>query len=135
MVDSISYKLRRQKTEIEEMMDDVRDNDQKMFWTGISYVLIADDKKSLDSAVSSVNLVFEHAGFQSDTYVMRQREGLNTVLPIGVRQVDRMRGLLTLSAGAFLPFFAKDICMEEGSFFYGVNQLNGLLWETEKVAS
>ncbi len=120
----ISYKLRRQKTEIEEMMDDVRDNDQKMFWIGTSYVLIADDKKSLDNAVSSVNLVLEHAGFQSDTYVMRQREGLNTVLPIGVRQVDRMRGLLTLSAGAFLPFFAKDICMEEGSFFYGVNQLS-----------
>ncbi len=120
----ISYKVRKQKQSVEEMISDVDTNDQKMFWTGISYILMGDSKKELENSVSSVNLILDHDGFKSESYRMRQREGLNTVLPIGVRQVDRMRGLLTRCAAAFQPFFAKDINMKEGSFFYGTNQLS-----------
>ena len=28
----ISYKVRREKNELEHMLDELRDNDQKMFW-------------------------------------------------------------------------------------------------------
>lgn len=120
----ISYKVRKQKQSIEDMIQDVEVNDQKIFWTGINYVLMGDDKKKMENAIASINLVLDHDGFKAETYKMRQREGFNTVLPIGVRQVDQMRGLLTNCASAYHPFFAKDIYMKDGSFFYGVNQLS-----------
>lgn len=120
----ISYKVKTEKKEIEEMMDDVRENDQKIFWFGANYLLMADSKKELDSSISNVNLILDKYGLKTETFRMRQREGLNTVLPIGVRQVDAMRGLFTRAAAAFVPFYVKDVNMGTNSFFYGVNQLS-----------
>ena len=48
-----------EKKEIEEIMDDVRENDQCLFFVGVTIILMAESKKELESvcAVSYTHLV------------------------------------------------------------------------------
>ena len=39
-----------------------------------------------------------------DVHYLKQREALNTALPIGVRQVETMRTMLTQSLAVLMPF-------------------------------
>ena len=41
-----------------------------------------------------------------DVHYLKQREALNTTLPIGVRQVETMRTMLTQSLAVLMPFNA-----------------------------
>ena len=45
----ISYAKRTEKKEIEEIMDDVRENDQCLFFVGVTIILMAESKKELES--------------------------------------------------------------------------------------
>ena len=47
----ISYAKRTEKKEIEEIMDDVRENDQCLFFVGVTIILMAERKKSLIASV------------------------------------------------------------------------------------
>ena len=48
----ISYAKRTEKKEIEEIMDDVRENDQCLFFVGVTIILMAESKKELESVLS-----------------------------------------------------------------------------------
>lgn len=53
----ISYAKRTEKKEIEEIMDDVRENDQCLFYVGVTIILMADSKKELDSISETVETI------------------------------------------------------------------------------
>lgn len=120
----ISYQYRENKRAVEEMMDDVDKRDQKLIWTGINIVLMEDTLSELAETESDVQVMLDAEGIRLETYKQRQREGLNTALPIGVRQTDAMRLMLTRSCGAIFPFCVKEILMSDGAFYYGVNQIS-----------
>lgn len=50
----ISYAKRTEKKEIEEIMDDVRENDQCLFFVGVTIILMAESKKELESVCETV---------------------------------------------------------------------------------
>ena len=93
----ISYAKRTEKKEIEEIMDDVRENDQCLFFVGVTIILMAESKKELESVCETVETIGKRNSCTIDTHYLKQREALNTALPIGVRQVETMRTLLTQS--------------------------------------
>ena len=35
-------------------MDDVRENDQNLFYTGVNFLIMAEDKKELDSVTETI---------------------------------------------------------------------------------
>ncbi|MEE0885243.1 MAG: hypothetical protein U0L59_08480 [Faecalimonas sp.] len=119
----ISYMKRAEKKEIESMMDDVRENDQCLFLTSITMVIMADSKEELNSHTETVKTIAKGHGCTMDVLYFRQREGLNTTLPIGVRQVETMRTLFTNALVAFLPFNVQELNMKSG-FCYGINQIS-----------
>lgn len=120
----ISYKVRREKKELEEMLDELRDNDQKMFWIGASFAVLADSEEELEKRLTAANQVVEKAACRILPYYMRQREAINTALPIGGRYVDRMRAMFTSSAAAFFPFNVVEMQMTDHPFYYGINQIS-----------
>ena len=93
----ISYAKRTEKKEIEAIMDDVRENDQCLFFVGVTIILMAESKKELESVCETVETIGKRNSCTIDTHYLKQREALNTALPIGVRQVETMRTLLTQS--------------------------------------
>lgn len=120
----ISYKIRREKEEVEKMLDEIRENDQKMFWIGVTTTLLGKDDKQLNNAKRMVYQIAEKNSCKIVPYFMRQREALNTALPIGCRQVDCMRTLFTSSAGALMPFNVVELQQLNQPFYYGINQIS-----------
>ncbi len=119
----ISYSKKMEKKEIEQIMDDVRENDQCLFYAGVTIVLMADTKEELDSITETVLNIGKGHNCVIDTLYLKQREALNTALPIGVRQVETMRSMLTNSMVALLPFNVQELNHKSGTY-YGINQIS-----------
>ena len=98
----ISYAKRTEKKEIEAIMDDVRENDQCLFYVGVTIILMADSKKELESITETVETIGKRNSCTIDVHYLKQREALNTALPIGVRQVETMRTMLTQYGGTVI---------------------------------
>ena len=121
----ISYKIRREKEELENMMDNMREDDQKMFWVGVNFVCCGKTEEELDANIKVLTQVADKATpLQINTHNNKQREALNTILPYGARQVDKLRALFTSSAGALIPFNVLELQQTQNPFYYGINQIS-----------
>lgn len=115
-----SYTLTKKKEELEELMDQVDGNDEEALYLGMLVMIYAPSLEELAQNADTIMQKATTSGFTLEPYYHRQLKALNTVLPIGGRQVDHMRALLTSSAVAFQPFYAKD--MQDSGFVYGLNK-------------
>lgn len=124
----ISYKKRMEKKDIEGVLDDLRESDQKMFLGSVNIVVVSDTKDELEDAV--VALESTAGGFSCNiaTAELQQREALNTVLPYGCRQISNQRTMLTRDVAALMPFAVQElqIVNDKQGFpvFYGRNQVD-----------
>lgn len=119
----ISYNTRRQKEDIEDIMNNVRENDENLFFVGVTMIVMADTKEELDSICETIDSIAKGAGCAIDTCMYKQREAVNTTLPIGVRQIETMRTMLTQSLAVLMPFNVQELC-DNGGIYYGVNQIS-----------
>jgi hypothetical protein len=119
----ISYAKRTEKKEIEEIMDDVRENDQCLFYVAVTIIIVAESKEELESVTETVETIGKRNSVVIDTHFLKQREALNTALPIGVRQVETMRTMLTQSLAVLLPFNVQEL-NDKGGVYYGINQIS-----------
>ena len=119
----ISYNKRIEKKEIEEIMDDVRENDQCLYYVSVTIILMADSKEELDSMTETVETIGKRNSVTIEEHYLKQRESLNTALPIGVRQVETMRTMLTQSLAVLMPFNVQELNDKQGCY-YGINQVS-----------
>lgn len=119
----ISYPIRKQKKEIEDMMDDLSENDQNMFFVAVSILFLADSLQELENCHQSFSTICNAETCRLSTY-SNQRIAVNTVLPIGVRQVSQSRSMMTQSAAALTPFYVQELQQSEDAIYYGINQVS-----------
>lgn len=119
----ISYNKRIEKKEIEGIMDDVRENDQCLYYVAVTIILMADSKEELDSMTETVETIGKRNSVTIEEHYLKQREALNTALPIGVRQVETMRTMLTQSLAVLMPFNVQELNDGSGCY-YGINQVS-----------
>ena len=119
----ISYNKRIEKKEIEEIMVDVRENDQCLYYVSVTVILMADTKEELDSMTETVETIGKRNSVTIEEHYLKQRESLNTALPIGVRQVETMRTMLTQSLAVLMPFNVQELNDKQGCY-YGINQVS-----------
>ena len=121
-----SYKLSKKEDELESMIDQVDDDDEGLF-LGMLVVVPADSEEELIERVEILQqLAYTNGGYTLQPYMRKQRKALSTALPIGGRQVNNMRFLLTSSAVAWQPFFSRDL-NEPGGVVMGRNRITGRL--------
>lgn len=118
----ISYLKKVQKEKIEGVMDDVRENDQNLFYVGVDMVIMADTKEELDSITETLRNMANGRMCQIEPHYYQQLEALNTVLPVGGRQVSTLRTMLTRDIAALLPFHVQEL--NENGICYGINQVS-----------
>ena len=118
----ISYMKKVQKEKIESVMDDVRENDQNLFYVGVDMVIMADTKEELDSITETLRNMGNGRMCQIEPHHYQQLEALNTVLPVGNRQVSTLRTMLTRDIAALLPFNVQEL--NEQGICYGINQVS-----------
>ena len=121
----ITYNVRMEKEEIEELLEEARTHSAKMHWVGVTAVITADDEAKLDEYTTSLQKICSNNSCNMKICNNLQREGINTALPIGVRNLPFMRAMFTRMAGGFLPFKVMEATDSENPFYYGANMVSG----------
>ena len=119
----IPYDMEQMRNESKEFLDDLTTRDQRMFLSVLTMVITANSKKELDNDTETVMQTARKSLCQLGILKLQQLDGLNTVLPIGVRKIDALRTLTTESLAVFMPFKVQEIRHENG-IFYGQNVIS-----------
>lgn len=118
---TISYELSKKRNEIEGLVDQIEGNDEEGLFLGMLVIVQADSMSELEERVDTLVQIASTNGYTLDPYYHRQRKAFMTALPIGGRQVNHMRALLTTSAVAWQPFYSKDL-IQPGGTILGINR-------------
>ena len=97
----VPYELEQQRAETKEFLDDLSTRDQRMVYTNVTLLHMADTLEQLDSDTETL-LSKSLCDFSILRY--QQEDGLNTALPYGLRSIDVTRTLTTEAAAALMPF-------------------------------
>lgn len=119
----IPYDMEQQRNESKEMLDDLTIRDQRMFPAVITMVLTAETKEQLESDTESILQTAGKNTCQIGILRFQQLDGLNTVLPFGIRKINALRTLTTESLAVFMPFKVQEIRHSDG-IFYGQNVIS-----------
>lgn len=119
----IPYDMELQRKEAKEFLDDLTTRDMRMMLSVITMVITADSKEQLDLDTETILSTARKHMCQLAVLKYQQMDGLNTVLPIGVRKIDAMRTLTTESLAVFIPFKVQEI-MDAGGIYYGENAIS-----------
>ncbi len=119
----VPYDMELQRKESKEFLDDLTTRDQRMLVAVLTMVITADSKAQLDDATEAVLSISRTHMCQMATLKYQQLDGLNTVLPIGVRKIDTFRTLTTESLAVFMPFKVQEI-MDKGGIYFGENAIS-----------
>ena len=122
----VPYDMEQQRKESKEFLDDLTTRDQRMMFAVITMVHTADTKEQLDSDTEALFSTARKHMCQMATLKYQQFDGLNTVLPIGVRKINAFRTLTTESLAVFMPFKVQEI-MDKGGVYYGQNAISNNL--------
>lgn len=120
---TVPYDMEQQKKEMKEFLDDLTTRDQRMMFAVITMVHTADSKEQLDNDTDAIFTTARKHLCQLSTLKFQQMDGLNTVMPFGVRKIDSFRTLTTESLAVFIPFKVQDIYHENG-IYYGQNVIS-----------
>ena len=119
----IPYDMELQREQSKEFLDDLVTRDQRMFLSVLTMVHTADSKEQLDNDTEALLTTARKHLCQFGILKFQQLDGLNTVLPIGVRKIDALRTLTTESLAVFMPFRVQEIRHTNG-IYYGQNVIS-----------
>ena len=119
----IPYDMEQQRNESKEFLDDLITRDQRMFLSVLTMVLTEDSLEKLKVLSDAIEQIAGKNMCQMGTLRYQQLDGLETVLPFGVRKINALRTLTTESLAVFIPFKVQEIRHENG-VFYGQNTIS-----------
>ena len=96
------------------MLDDLTTRDQRMMFGLVTLVHLADNKEQLDSDTETLYSTARKHLCQLSTLRWQQKDGLDTVLPYGLRKIQALRTLTTESTAVLIPFRAQEIMQPNG---------------------
>ena len=89
----------------------------------LTMVITADTFKELNADTETILTIARKHMCQMAVLKYQQLDGLNTVLPIGVRKIDTFRTLTTESLAVFMPFKVQEI-RDKGGIYFGENAIS-----------
>lgn len=119
----LPYDMEQQRKETKEMLDDLTNRDQRMMFGLVTLVHLANTKEQLDSDTETILTTARKHLCQMSTLRWQQKDGLDTVLPYGLRKIQAMRTLTTESTAVLIPFRAQEI-LQNGGIYYGQNAVS-----------
>lgn len=118
--------LKYSKAEAEDLLDSLQHRNQMLFtYTGVA-LAYADTREELDRRVEQIVGTARAAGIGIEPLDYRQREGMNSVLPVGHNHARVSRMMTTSQVAIQLPFATQEL-FQEGGGYYGQNKGSGNL--------
>ena len=128
--------LRYSKEEAEELLDFLRNKNERLFtYTGLIYTY-AGTIDALGRQVEQIISVGQGNSLGIEPLYYRQRQALNSVLPLGMNHVDVTRYLTTGQIAMQMPFASLEL-NQEGGGYYGQSKQSGnlVICNRKKLAS
>ena len=128
--------LRYSKEEAEELLDFLRNKNERLFvYTGLVYTY-ADTLEELERQVEQIISVGQGNSLGIEPLYYRQRQALNSVLPLGLNHIDVTRYLTTGQIAMLMPFASLEL-NQEGGGYYGQSKQSGnlVICNRKKLAS
>jgi len=119
----IPYDREKMRDEVKEYLNDLQSRDQRMMLVTVTVVHVADTKEQLDLDTDSLMAVARKHLCGLGRLYFQQEDGLNTVLPYGLRKIRAQRTLTTESTAVLLPFSVQEIFQKRG-IWYGRNKVS-----------
>lgn len=117
---AIPHDMELQRKEAKEFLDDLTTRDQRMLLCCVTMTHTAPSLEELDSDTESLLSLARKHLCQMSTLKYQQSDGLNTVLPYGVRTIDTLRTMTTESTAVLMPFKTQEL-FDGGGICYGHN--------------
>jgi hypothetical protein len=118
--------MRSSKEDAEELRDFLRNKSEHLYlYTGLVYTY-AETIEELDRRTKQIIAVAQSSSLAIEPLHLRQRQGLNSVLPLGRNHVTVSRYLTTGQCALQMPFASPSL-EDEGGGYYGQSKDNGNL--------
>lgn len=124
--ETISHELKQSLNQGEELLDDMINKNQKMFFVTI---MVMASGNSLDELNENSKILTSKARkytCQLQVFDNQQRDAFKVILPMGVTPNNKLyveRTLTTESTSIFVPFASQEL-FQTGGFYYGLNQIS-----------
>ena len=119
----VPYDMEQQRKESKEFLGDLTSRDQRMMFGVVTVVHTADTLEQLDTDTDTLKTIARKHLCQLGTLKYQQLDGLNTVLPVGLRRIDTFRTLTTESLAVLMPFRVQEV-MDKGGIYFGDNAIS-----------
>lgn len=119
----VPYDLDMQRQESKEFLHRLTSKNEGMLFGILTMVHTSKTKAELDSDTETILSIARRHMCQMAKLKYQQMDGLNTVLPLGVRKINALRTLTTQSLSVFLPFNVQEI-FEAGGVCVGENAIS-----------
>ena len=115
--------LNQKRNSFQEIYECLVEQDQRIMLSQIIVVHFADSIEQLNIDTDRIKAVSSSKNCQFGILRYQQEEGLNTVLPYGLRFVDCLRTLSSENVACLMPFNAKEISDKNG-ICYATNAIS-----------
>lgn len=114
------------KEETENLLEQLQGPQHLFEFAGIVWTWAPDFDRLSEQVVQIVNKARSN-GVTLELLEMRQRQALNSVLPLGLNHVDVTRQLTTSETSIFVPFATVELDDENGNWYYQNKLSNNLV--------
>ncbi len=132
--DLISPEIKSSQRQVESLMEDLTQDNQKLFMATICVTVFAETKELLDKYTKVVQTTGERFICSAKQLSGQQELGVNTSLPVGRNFLKVERMLNTASAAIFLPFGVKELLQKNGTY-YGLNAVSKQLIMYDRLSA
>ncbi len=120
---AIPMETRRSYEEATKLLDLLENKNQRMFKVTMLVYTYADDLDTLQDNTFQIMATARKNNVKIDRLDLRQREGINSIIPVGKNHVNIERTLTTASTAIFVPFTTMELYQKSG-MYYGLNALS-----------
>ncbi len=120
---AVPMETRRSYDEAVKLLDLLENKNQRMFKVTMLIYTYADDADTLQDNAFQIMATARKNNVKIDKLNLRQREGINSILPLGKNHVNIERTLTTASTAIFVPFTTMEL-YQKGGMYYGLNALS-----------
>lgn len=130
----INPNMKRAYIDAQDLMDELQNQNQKMFSVDIAVMHTADSLDELDEDTETLMSVAGKRLCQLNYLDHQQENAMCQILPFGHRKLFIERTLTSESTAGFIPFTSQELMDKEG-FYYGQNAVSKKLILFNRVKS
>ena len=111
--------------DVKNLLKDLQTRDERMFLVTIVYMNFARTLQKLDTTIAQISSIANKHNCKLKKLDHQQEQGLVSILPLGVNQIEIERGLTSSSTAVFIPFTTEELFIDsKNSLYYGLNALS-----------